>query len=322
MAKTAKCIACNAEINKTETLTHQFRRDRVRTLTVKATAFHHPTGERWYCAECIKKMLTALDGGTYSRENHDRKSNPTADGHTISQEIEVGLSVASTFTDEELCSLCAELVSRGCLPTSDCTVYGEFKTMVYNGLQSHNKDLKSICEHMQLHRWHTDPSYGTHTNIGHVSFGYSNMLILRQFRETLLYPLQSHLKDNPTETKRIWGRPIGGTWAEEMYGSADQHTAFINLQHINETKQDCNWVEFRLNKMQSYSQNSYVVKICIALFDVMKDFTEKIALNRLTYNGRVLADKNMETARKYAEKLVKVYDKMATAVAEQRTHTA
>lgn len=263
----------------------------------------HPTGTRYYCRHCAEECLRrSRCGSTYSQENTTYKSKPTAQGYTISKEFETSTWISRHLDTNTQLYIVANLDYRKWIPTLDSTVWIEFKSPIYNGLNGYNKDSKAIAEIAQVARWSHMTDYGTHTNIGHTDFSEYRMEILRQWRETLFGNLQTYLTTNTSRCKDIFGRCIGG-WAGEMAGDYTQHTCFINLQHKT-------WVEFRINKYISYSQDSYATKVCIALFDVMLDFCRRIESNRRTYSGRELASKNRETATKYAEKLTATFDKM------------
>lgn len=307
--KTTKCLLCNEEVNRN---TAYETRHRYRTIVVTATAVKHPTGTRYVCADCLKRAIDRIEDrtadrhSTYYEENQKRVSKPTAQGYTISKEFEIGESFIQ-FDHEKICSAYANLLTRAFLPTHDCTVTSEWKSPIYNGLQSYSKIAKHLDTLVYLNEWNTDPSYGTHTNIGHTDFTASHMDILRQWHKTLLMPLSDYLESNSTQCIDIFSRDLSGTWAEPINPNNPlNHENFINFQHAS-------WVEFRVNKYISYQQDSYATKVCIALFDHLLKFAKAVIANRTTYNGRVLADKNRECAEKTAQKLVKTFIEMHSA---------
>ena len=298
MSTLAKCLKCGNTISNAQL----------------AVPIVHPSGRRYYCRECAERLLNHL--GAYAHENTTYKSKPTAQGYTISKEFETSIWIDQNLSYDEQLFIVSNLDFRGWEATADCTVWIEFKSPIYNGLNGYNKDSKAIAEIAQVARWCHMTDYGTHTNIGHCDFTDYRMGILRQWRETLLSDLQSYLLTNSDRCKDVFGRVMGG-WAGPMQGDYTQHSCFINFQHST-------WVEFRINRYISYEQDSYATKVCIALFDIMLDFTRRIEANRRTYSGRVLADKNRETAQKYGTKLAECFDKMWMAKygAQAAVHTA
>lgn len=287
MSTKAKCLKCGHTIPLVQT----------------AIPIVHPTGKRYYCRECAEEAFRrSRSGATYSQENVTYKSKPTSEGFTISKEFETSTWIGENLDRETQLYIVANLDFRGWIATFDCTVWVEFKSPIYNGLNGYNKDSKAIEAIAQVARWRHMTDYGTHTNIGHNDFTEYRMGILRQWRETLFTPLQTYLVSNSERCKDIFGRKIGG-WAGTMGSNPLEHPVFINLQHKD-------WVEFRINKYVSFEQDSYATKVCIALFELMLDFTRKIEANRRTYSGRELANKNREIATKYGDKLAATFDKM------------
>ena len=285
MAKNAKCLKCGAVI----------------TDTTAATAIKTTCGIQYYCAACADRIFEMRRYG-YSTENAIRKSKPTADNFTISKEFEIPVAITRVLPLPEIKKLLCTMDHLGWLPTSDCTVYVECKSPIYNGLQSYNKVSKTISELAKVTSWANDNSYGTHTNIGHTDFDDAKMDILRRWRETLLTPLQDYMIQHEYKTVAIFSRPVAD-WCGRLGSDWTNHSAFINLQHST-------WVEFRINKYTSYEQDSYATKVCIALFAEMLKFAKAIQANRATYTGAKLAEVNRATAIKYAAKLVKVFEKM------------
>lgn len=299
MSKTAKCLKCGSAIADLGT----------------ATPIKHPTGTRYYCPNCIRNLIARSQNScTYSQENTVFVSAPTMQGYTISKEMEVSNAARNILSYREWNTLLATCDSKRWSITADCTVAVEIKTCVYNGLNSYNKDSKTFDKIAKVSEWSNATDYGTHTNIGHTDFNGDKMSILRQWRESLLTPLQTTMLEHPSWTKAIFGRTIGG-WCGRMGSDPMEHAVFINLQHSN-------WVEFRINKYVSCEQDAYSTKVCIALFDDMLNFCKAIEANRRTYSGQPLRDANRKTASKYASKLVKTFETAYAKLAETATVTA
>ena len=284
--KTPKCLKCGNEIPN--------KNDRI--------LVNHPTGDRYYCRHCVEILHERLESSrTYSEENGKFQSKPTAQGYTISKEFEIPRTVQYMFGRDKLDMILANMDAKGWIPTHDCTVWAECKSPIYHGLQSYNKDIKTIAKLLEVERWSHDDSYGTHTNIGHTDFNESRMETIRKWRETLITPLQNTIKNDRDGCIAIYGRYFTD-YADTMGGSpAHDHCCFINLQHSR-------WVEFRLNKFTSVEQDNRATKMSIEIFDNLLNFSRRVDANRAYLNGSALADANRKEAEKTATKLVKVWE--------------
>ena len=282
MAKKIHCFKCGNVINDKSA----------------ATPFKHFTGIRYFCNTCAHHM------GGYTWENGARQSAPTKAGFTLSKEFEIP-NRALHFIDS--CETTAALESRGWIGTGDCTVWKEFKTPIYNGLQSYTKTAKAIEQITRVKEWKNDNTYGTHTNIGHNELDIDAINIIRTWRETLLQPLENAMNDDMN--RALYGR----TWtlyADKMnhygYGWQADHGCFINLQHDTH-------IEFRMNKVISAARDNRVNKYAFETVAALVDFAKVVKNNRATLErGEPLTTANRRAAEKTAAKLEKIYIKHAS----------
>ena len=284
---------------------HCFKCGNVIADKAAAVPFHHYTGTRYFCRDCA-----AHEGG-YTWENTDRQSKETAAGWTLSKEFEIPRAALAYIDGRETT---AALEARGWIGTSDCTVWKEFKTPIYNGLQSYTKVSKSIEQITKVSEWKTNRDYGTHTNIGHRDLDRAAIDIIRTWRETLLQQLQNRMTDR--ENRALYGR-TWTTYADRMneYGNgwANDHGCFINLQHNTH-------IEYRMNKYQTAAQDNRATKYAIETTAALLDFAKIVKNNRATIAPDGLRAANRAAAEKTARRLVKIYDKWA-AIATAATET-
>ena len=287
------CIKCNRELTKGERI-----------------AFQHTTGTRYMCPECARRM----DGG-YTSENGTFKSKQTETGATISKEMEIPETYAYRLTASERDSASARMKAYGWICTPDCTVHQEWKTPIYNGLQSYNKVSKAFEKFAQVQKWNSDPSYGTHTNVGHKDL---DVRIIRKFYESLFTRLYETMSSDTNKLKEFYGRsyvdwaqpltprlaPRSGAdgYAENAGPGAGEHRLAINVQHKTH-------IEFRLNKYISFEQDNKVSKYAIDTVLACVEFCDMIRTNRDTYTGAKLVEKNKAAADKASRKIDNIYRK-------------
>ena len=295
MARKTHCIKCGAELTKQNRI-----------------AFQHTTGTRYMCAHCASIYSCA---GSYSTENRTRVSKETATGATISKEMELPNKYAYTLTDSERATLNAYMTSQGWLCTPDGSVYQEWKTPIYNSLQSYSKISKTFEKLAQVSEWNDDCSYGTHTNVGHARL---DIRIIRKFYESLFCRLDVTMKGDESRVKTLYGRTFTGYaqayspdlaprsgsdgYAVNDYFTASEHLLAINVQHKTH-------IEFRLNKYISFEQDNKVSKYAIETVLACVEFCDAIRENRETLTGEKLKEKNKAAAEKASRKIDNIYRK-------------
>jgi len=307
MARKAKCLMCQRQIEN----------------LASATPTQYQSGIGYYCEECANTLVARRRRG-YNDENTVFVGKPTNDGHTISKEFEISNHAPFTQDDDKVKKVFTAFHIHKYLITNDCTVFVEMKSPVYNGLNTYNKDIKTLADIVEIERWYQHTDYGTHTNIGHINFGKTEMDIVRQWRETLVRPLQNAIDADLEGCKLLYGR----TWVYYAARLNDycrcqglpegweyDHGCFINLQHDN-------WIEFRMNKFCSVEQDRRATKMSIEFFDAMHNFAKAVLANRRTYNGQTLRNKNGIVAKKAAEKMVEIFKKYAKEAREAQSVTA
>ena len=289
------CIKCGQELTKENRI-----------------AFQHTTGTRYMCAHCASIYNCA---GSYSTENHLRVSKETTTGATISKEMELPRKYAYTLSNNERATLNAYMTSQGWLCTPDGSVYQEWKTPIYNSLQSYSKISKTFEKLAQVSKWRDDMSYGTHTNVGHARL---DIRVIRKFYESLFCRLYETMKSDESRVKELYGRTFTGYaqaynsslaprsgsdgYAQNESFNANEHVLAINVQHKTH-------IEFRLNKYISFEQDNKVSKYAIDTVLACVEFCDMIRTNRDTYTGEELKEKNRAAADKASRKIDNIYRK-------------
>lgn len=295
MARTTHCIKCGKELTKETRI-----------------AFKHTTGTRYMCAECARRW----DGG-YSSENGAFTSKETATGATISKEMELPRSYGLRVPEQIRDQISAKMKTYGWIKTPDGSVYEEWKTPIYNSLQSYSKVSKMFEQFARVSQWSDDDTYGTHTNVGHKNL---DVRIVRKFYESLFTRLYETMSSNTTALKSLYGRsyvyyaqpltpglaPRSGAdgYAMDSGCGAAEHRLAINVQHKTH-------IEFRLNKYISFEQDNKVSKYAIDTVLALVEFCDKINANRAALTGEKLKAANKAAAEKTSRKVDNIYRKYA-----------
>ena len=192
---------------------------------------------------------------SYSRENGFRIGEMKVNGYTYSVELET--SAADFRARLELCV-------AGFIPTSDCTVYAEFKSPIYNGMNGLKAFLPSIEDLITAGNMAIGANCGTHFHVGHDK--YINplyMSYIRRFYHSLFIPLSRALEKNDSKATEIFGRGFG-YWSQAIDSStdADEHTNFVNVQH-----------DFTLEFRRAFFRNAKQYARCC---DFCRKVTEKV----------------------------------------------
>lgn len=235
---------------------------------------------------------------SYGRENGFRIGEMKKNGITASVELET--SAANFRARLELCI-------AGFIPTSDCTVYAEFKSPIYNGFNGLKAYLPSIQDLMNNGDISIGRSCGTHLHIGHNTYiNRRFMSYIIRFYHSLFVPLSDALVSNPDKATEIFGRDFG-EWAQPINNrtDADEHTNFINVQH-----------DYSLEFRRCFFRNAYQYARCA---DMCRDITEAVIkgfcmkIDRMGLReGQVLSVEQKAELKKAADKtarsIVKIFE--------------
>lgn len=236
----------------------------------------------------------------YSRENGFRIGEMKANGFTYSVELET--SAADFQARLELCI-------AGFIPTSDCTVYAEFKSPIYNGANGLKAFLPSIQWLIDNGNMFIGSNCGTHFHVGHDK--YINplyMSYIRRFYHSLFLPLTRAMEADNSKATAIFGRDFG-YWADTINerSEADEHTNWINVQHDYT-------LEFRRAFFRNDKQYSVCADFCRAITEkVVKTFCMEVERLGLYENQRLTAEQKAilkKAADKAGRQMVKVFEKM------------
>ena len=234
---------------------------------------------------------------SYGRENAFRIGEMKKNGLTYSVELET--SRADFRARLELCV-------AGFIPTSDCTVYAEFKSPIYNGANALKAYIPSIDDLKNEGNIAINSTCGTHLHIGHNK--YINSLYIsyiRRFYHSLFVPLSDALIMNDEKATSIFGRGFG-EWSRpvNIHTDADEHTNYINVQHSYS-------LEFRRCFFKNAMQYASCVDFCREITEtVIKGFCMKVEKMGLREGQTLTTDQKRELtkyAKKTGEKLVKIF---------------
>ena len=279
MGKKCKCLTCGRDGT-----THEFH------------PVAHTTGTRYICEYCARRVDRYTDENT-SERGHDKN------GLTFSCEFEIPSEFGIAFPDDYL-TRAQYLLAQGFESTYDCTVWREYKSPIYHGLQSFSRVAAQIDKILQPERWNTSGVYGTHCNIGRIGYGGDDVTILRTWYSTLTRRLYATINADRDACGRIYGR-TESMWAQtNPEACPTEHALFINLQHTTH-------IEFRLSKYINSRQYMECVKTNADIAGAMFDFVATVKQNCRRFSGAALIAENRKAAEKASRKIDNEYRKHA-----------
>lgn len=237
---------------------------------------------------------------SYFTENELRLGNMKQNGLTYSIELET--SMANFRARLELCV-------AGFLPTSDSTVYAEFKSPIYQGMNALKAYLPSIQDLINDGDLAIGSECGTHFHVGHdVYINRRYMDYIRRFYHSLFVPLCNALVEEDAKATRLFGRGFG-YWSDTINSrtNPEEHRNFINTQH-----------SYTLEFRRCFFKNAEQYAVCA---DFCRKVTEKVIesfckeVERLgVVEGQRLTEEQKALLKKAAEKtgkqIVKVFQKV------------
>lgn len=237
---------------------------------------------------------------SYFTENNLRLGNMKKNGLTYSIELET--SMANFRARLELCV-------AGFLPTSDSTVYAEFKSPIYQGMNALKAFLPSIQDLIDEGDLTIGSECGTHFHVGHdVYINRRYMDYIRRFYHSLFVPLCNALIEEDEKATRLFGRGFG-YWSDTINSrtNPEEHRNFINTQH-----------SYTLEFRRCFFKNAEQYAICA---DFCREVTEKVIetfckeVERLgVVEGQRLTEEQKAILKRAADKagkqIVKVFKKV------------
>lgn len=237
---------------------------------------------------------------SYFTENSVRIGNMKQNGLTYSVELET-----SRVTFRARLELCV----AGFLPTSDSTVYAEFKSPIYNGANGLKAFLPSIGDLINDGDLSIGSECGSHLHIGHDKYINARYMdYIRRFYHSLFVPLSDELKANEEKATQLFGRNFG-YWSEAINSSTNpqEHTNFINTQHSYS-------LEFRRCFFKTPEQYSKCIDFCrVVVEKVIHGFCEKVEAMGLAEGQRLTPEQKTElkkAAEKVSKQIVKEFRKV------------
>lgn len=227
---------------------------------------------------------------SYSYENSRKVGTPTADGISISCELE------SMGTDNVSR---AYLISNGFVATSDCTVDIEYKSPIYASLSSMAKvagGIEYLHNNSDIDFDVINDEVGLHTHFGFIDNRYPIHNLLPYFEE-LTRPLADVVENVLTGSEReaIFGsdfryyadRMSYPRYRENYRDLLYTHENWINIQHDYS-------IEIRLFRFTSAENYMYYVKVFRDIFKIwaqLYTWKPKYNTNQLHIKARKLGEK-------------------------------
>lgn len=238
---------------------------------------------------------------SYSSDNNRRQGKVKNTGDTFGWEFETSYSDLTARS---------EFIAAKFLPTSDCTVDVEYKSPIYNGLNSISKTFTTFDKLIANGNLKIGDNCGTHTHYGNREYiNRETMDYLRRFYHSLFVPLCEKMQETSSKTAAFWGRDFT-YYANRIdrYSDPLAHTNFINLQHNNT-------IEFRLCKYQNAEQMMRVARFIKAVGNtIIENFIKHFNDTEIdTRRYKNITEYRKHKAQITANKIVKLYEK---AIAE------
>ena len=205
-----------------------------------------------------------------SRNRYYHTSNTELQGKAKNNKVRVGWELESSYSDDYARNI---LFEYGMIPTNDSSLHGN-----------------RTCEYVS----------GRAVYMGYI----------RRFYHSLFIPLADAMRENPTKTKKLFGRCFTH-YARDInrYTDADSRYNFINVTN------DSN-IEFRLNKFVTAKQSQELTKMEVEMVKcIVKNFCEHFMdteWDRTRYEKRTHYRKHKADVT--ANKLVKLFEKYATNI--------
>lgn len=220
--------------------------------------------EDYFCIGC-------RDSNQYSTKNYKYKGKQTQ--ISCSFEFETDSKIGELY----------ELKKYGFIGCYDCSISGlEWKSPIFNN----KKSFHTICNKIEKFAKYVGPHCGTHL---HVSTQYKRKM--DEYKKELFNPMLKVMKENPTKTKRFWGR-FFGRYCQAELSNYNRYNAINTISSV-ET------LEFRLLKFRNAKQYIRACDFCIDTTKYINNF-----IGREDFNS-VKAKKIGEIIAKRYEEVVK-----------------
>lgn len=269
-----ECVACGTRFENLEAAKASGR-------VIEVTAINRGGRVAYICDECAEKEYG------YDARNNLMVGEWKAGHWTASWELEV---MGASYTAQ------AELLSHGYLPTSDCTVWREYKSPIYRGLGGLVKYSKSVQQLLDRNDLRIDHHCGAHLHLGvgewedHLTGGVyaldgRTLERLWAYRDELLGPLGEWLDGHPTECEAVFGRALSPDWADTIERATYCHNYDGTVEAMERchaarygycnlaSSSDCT-IEWRVLYFNSAEQYGRAVMLCKTLTALLLRFND------------------------------------------------
>lgn len=258
----------------------------------------------YMCSDCAR------------RNRYYHTSNLELQGKAKANKVFVGHELELAYHDDYARNI---LFEYGAIPTNDSSLCGsrtcEFVTGIQQGLNISSKMWETLESLMHDGHIQINDSCGTHFHVSIDSMKDSSgektyIGYIQRFYHSLFLPLAKEMRENPTKTRKLFGRTFTG-YARDIdeYSNPNNRYLFINVTN------DSN-IEFRLNKFTSAKQAQAVTKMEVEMVKcIVKNFCEHFMdteWDRRRYEKRTEYRKHK--AQVTAGKLVKLFHKFADSI--------
>ena len=309
MARDTRCVCCNKYLgNAAEAV-----RER---LAYEVTAINRGGAVAYICADCTELEYP------YSARNTRTEGSWKKGRWTASIELE---TMGANCTGQ------AELLSHGYIPTSDCTVWREYKSPIYRGFGGLVKYTKSVQAMLDSADIRIDHHCGCHMHIGreecfnHLTgevYQIDSTVLdgLWRYRDELLGPLGEYLDYHPDQCAAVFGRELSSDWADtirratyrgRIYAGGVQEWEPMEREHSARygfcnlaTSSDCT-IEWRILYFADAGQYGKAIMLCKALTELLLWAYDYIASPQYT------EEEKRNKARQAGQKMVKKFREAA-----------
>lgn len=239
--------------------------------------------------DCAYKM------GGYCTESTDKKGCEKKLSITTGVELEVqhGLRDSQYLQLRLLTS-----PEYGWQATEDCTVKVEYKSPIFNNLNSVPKLLKTVMDDNGAISHGNTCEASAHINVWSNELSSEDYELLREYYVELFSDLFDYFSYNTNDCEKLFGRHMTG-WCNGF--SNYEHACFINTE---ECKYDHPRLEFRCSCYRNNKQYMNLLKFCNEVMRILViNFFRKVRDGKdADHAAKIASGKIMKQVNKFVEK--------------------
>lgn len=239
--------------------------------------------------DCAYKM------GGYCTESTNKKGIDKKLSITTGVELEI----QHGLTNEQYLQL--RLLTSpeyGWQATEDCTVKVEYKSPIFNNLNSLPKLLRTVMDNNGGIHHGNGCEASAHINVWSNELDSNDYTLLRTYYEELFADMYDYFYENRMACEKLFGRHMSG-WCNGF--SNYEHACFINTE---ECKYDHPRLEFRCSCYRNNKQYMNLLKFCNEVMRILVvNFIRKVHDGKdASHAAKIASNKIMKQVEKYVEK--------------------